>query len=94
MQTKYPWIRYWCPRNAAYVQDGRGFVAVPSTSPFLLRNNHLKTIESLLNVPCLILLGENGIGTTDQLQRMISLAAEKGDHCVSVDLCSVKSPFF
>ncbi len=59
---RFDWKRYWLPRGEPVVGDG-GFVAEPRSFRFLVPvNNHLKTLDELDEVRCLLLLGDPGLG--------------------------------
>lgn len=63
-QLRYNWDRFWVPRGSAFRFDQNGFVFPPSEDSFLrhLSHNEAKSFDKLLAVPCLVLLGEPGIG--------------------------------
>jgi hypothetical protein len=70
---RYEWLRYWKPRGSYALTDGEGFLVPPvDYDPDLLfssSNRHLETTSELLIAePCLILLGEPGIGKSSELR--------------------------
>jgi hypothetical protein len=57
-----PWHRLWTPRGAPVdVEDG-GFLAERETSRYWSKNMGLKTLDELDQVPCLLALGDPGLG--------------------------------
>jgi hypothetical protein len=63
--SDYPWQRFWVPHGEAPVMDG-GYFVEPTTrelSLFPLASNGVP-LASLKDVPCLILLGDVGMGKT------------------------------
>jgi hypothetical protein len=63
-QISYDWKRYWVPRDGGLSFDCDGFLLPPQKDAMRLawRTTELTSIEELLDKPCLILLGEPGIG--------------------------------
>ncbi len=60
----YNWQRYWCPRDASYnLQDG-GYLSDPKGEWGAAVNPYLMAFEGVAQSPCLVLLGEPGIGKT------------------------------
>ena len=64
----YDWQRFWCSRDASYsLQDG-GFLTDPQANWGSVLNPHLLVFHEVANVPCLVLLGEPGIGKTRAIE--------------------------
>ena len=59
----FNWKRFWCPRGAEILLTGGGFLLDPE-SEFGSYNPHVVPFEEIRNKPCLVLLGEPGIGKT------------------------------
>lgn len=57
--------RYWVPLGESY-SDDRGYLLDPDAFPLL--NTNLRTLEQLVEEPCLLLLGEPGIGKSTVLR--------------------------
>lgn len=84
----YNWERYWCLR------DGGGFHI--DTNGFLVRSDYYKeTFEfaSIAHTPCLIMLGEPGIGKSRALRGAVKFVSEslQEDKYFSLDLRSFGS---
>jgi hypothetical protein len=70
-----PWERFWCPRGGSLTLDWSGFLVDPR-EPFSSEvQPELVQFESLELVPCVVLLGEPGIGKSHELSRHF----KKGD---------------
>ena len=90
---KYNWKRYWCPREGEFILSSEGFLQDPGENH--LFNPDLVTIEEISAIPCLILLGEPGIGKSSTMQvekEAIDIKIhEKGDKALWIDLRSYGS---
>jgi hypothetical protein len=71
----YDWNRYWVPRDGAFSFDEEGFLFAPSKDPTSWQLQRTDAIEfrEIADKPCLVLLGEPGIGKTFALQRQRSV---------------------
>src|SRR5882724_2841338 len=60
----YPWKRYWVPREGGFSFDSQGFLLPPASEAEWAKfwKTDVVGIEELLSKPCLVLLGEPGIG--------------------------------
>lgn len=87
---KYDWKRYWCPREGKFNLSPQGFLQDPGENHIF--NQDLVTFEEIFAVPCVILLGEPGIGKSNTMQTeraTIDLKIhEKGDKTLWIDLRS------
>lgn len=64
-QTFYNWQRFWYPRgDTIYLSDG-GYLPDPEHPT--LTSTPSRPVESLASIPCLILLGEPGMGKSQTL---------------------------
>lgn len=67
-KTTYNWQRYWCPRDASYsLQDG-GYLADPHGTWGAAFNPNLLAFQDVARAPCLVLLGEPGIGKSQAIE--------------------------
>jgi hypothetical protein len=62
----YKWERYWVPREGAFAFDDDGFLLTPSKDPQWRKVQRTDTVafHEIEATPCLVLLGEPGIGKT------------------------------
>jgi hypothetical protein len=78
------WERFWCPREGTVRMDWDGFVLPPEAELAHYLKTDVVPAEELHPVPCLILLGEPGMGKSHEIGRM---AAEvQGDVAIIRDL--------
>jgi hypothetical protein len=85
----YDWKRYWVPRDGSFAFDPDGFLASPATDGgWLCGKTDVVGFEDLATSPCLVLLGEPGIGKTVALDDARNLA-EKSRPSASVLRCNL-----
>ncbi|WP_416667183.1 NACHT domain-containing protein [Egbenema bharatensis] len=66
----YGWKRFWCPRSGSiHLADG-GYLDDPDTEWGKAHNPELVSLEAIADVPCLVLLGEPGIGKSRELENL------------------------
>lgn len=71
--SDYLWKRFWCPREREIFFTDKGYLADPDNEGSYC-NSHLMPFEAIANVPCLILLGEPGIGKSTALATYLQKA--------------------
>jgi hypothetical protein len=86
----YNWTRFWNPRGHSFWPDG-GFLSEPESTLGRLLNPGAVTLQSMEpSVPCLVLLGEPGIGKSKEIEKQKALsevrAKEHGDTALFFDL--------
>ena len=64
---RYDWTRFWCRNSESFELDFDGFLVDPEAEHGGARNPSVHKLATLDNTPCLILLGEPGIGKTTAL---------------------------
>ncbi|WP_223342017.1 hypothetical protein [Synechocystis sp. PCC 7339] len=69
-QQNYNWKRFWCPRSGNISLRDGGYLDDPNTEWGKACNPDLVSLEEFTDVPCLILLGEPGIGKTNELEKL------------------------
>jgi hypothetical protein len=60
--------RYWCPRSEDITLDWDGYLPDPASDWGRTRNPSLVNLSEISEVPCLVLLGEAGMGKTTALE--------------------------
>jgi hypothetical protein len=95
-KVKYPWERYWAPRDGHYrLVDG--FV---DGSDFALDYglSQATKFEAFRKVPCLVLLGEPGIGKSSAIEQEFALAVDAVvpgvSDVVKIDLREIRVSFY
>jgi hypothetical protein len=95
--TFTPWQRFWCPREGVIQLGSDGFLVDPQSDWGHLRNPDVQPVDFLTEIPCLVLLGEPGIGksTTLQAERQTveMRLTEVGQEVLWVDLHEVGTDF-
>ncbi|MDG2990449.1 hypothetical protein L3556_05805 [Candidatus Synechococcus calcipolaris G9] len=66
----YSWKRFWCPRSGTINLADGGFLYDPDTEWGKACNPDLVSLEAIADVPCLVLLGEPGIGKSQELENL------------------------
>lgn len=61
--TRYDWKRFWCPREGSIALERDGFLLDPDELPKYVRTDAV-SFDVIKTTPCLLLLGEPGIGKT------------------------------
>jgi predicted NACHT family NTPase len=66
-QQVYDWKRFWCPRSSQINLGDRGYLTDPESEYGKYANPELVGLEVIADVLCLVLLGEPGIGKSQEL---------------------------
>jgi len=66
----YNWKRFWCPRSGHINLADGGYLCDPDAESGKVYNPDLVTLEAIADVPCLVLLGEPGVGKSQQLDNL------------------------
>jgi hypothetical protein len=79
---RYNWKRFWHPRTGNIDLSDRGYLYDPDSEYGHIHNPDAVPFESIETVPCLVLLGEPGIGKTltmDAERNTINARVEQED---------------
>lgn len=68
MPATYNWKRYWCPRGGMFQLAAGGYFADPESEWGKLLKQDIFPFDAIANTPCLILLGEPGIGKSRAIE--------------------------
>lgn len=68
MKKIFPWKRFWCPSEGKIQLDGSGYLFDPEEEYAKYHDLDVVSFAEIENVPCLILLGEPGIGKTQAIR--------------------------
>ena len=89
------WKRYWCPRGGEINLTQDGFLSDSDSEFGKYINPEMKLLEELLPIPCLVLLGEPGIGKStiiNEQRQVLQGQGEKNDlEILWLDLRSIGS---
>ena len=66
----YSWKRFWCPRSGSLNLADGGYLGDPSSEWGQYYNPNLVSLEAIANIPCLVLLGEPGIGKSQEMENL------------------------
>jgi hypothetical protein len=82
----YNWQRFWYPREAHIPLEG-GYLYLPPQEYAHYFQDERKTIEQLVDIPCLILLGEPGIGKSSEIRKCeTSLKQQQQDRYMTLHI--------
>lgn len=65
---RYDWKRFWCPREGSIALDRDGFLIDPNELPHEFVRTDAVSFDVIKKAPCLLLLGEPGIGKTHAIE--------------------------
>ncbi|MBI2300207.1 MAG: hypothetical protein HYU66_14890 [Armatimonadetes bacterium] len=80
---EYPWRRFWCVRGAQ-VSAWSDYLADPGQWKDLA--DEIRSYDAIRDTPCLVLLGELGMGKSHTVQRLAAQEAGSGTRRVLVNL--------
>jgi predicted NACHT family NTPase len=80
MAELYNWKRFWCPRSGDIRLDWRGYLSDPDSDWGKHENPNLVTLDKLTDLPCLVLLGEPGIGKSQEITDLVNHAVGRQSH--------------
>lgn len=89
LRIKTQWTRFWCNRLEKYAIDSDGYLLDPESEWARYLPTNVKVFSDLLDSPCLVLLGEPGMGKTTCLDAEITALANMagpGTQIVRIDL--------
>src|SRR4051794_16659452 len=66
-ELHYNWKRFWCLRDGYFRSTNLGFLEDPDGPYGHIINPEARTLTALSEIPCLVLLGETGIGKSQEL---------------------------
>ncbi len=78
----YNWKRFWCPRDGVIDLSDDGFLCDPETEYFKYVKSDVVSFEEISAKPCLILLGEPGIGKSTALSDEFKILSRQSQKCL------------
>jgi hypothetical protein len=89
LSKNYDWVRFWVdPTAELHLTDG-AFLVDPRHSPGI--NEHARTLHDLRERPCLVLLGEQGVGKTREVQRYLARHPARASRVLCRDISILPS---
>lgn len=85
----YPWKRFWCPRNAGYHLADDGYLYDPDSEYGNHVNSQLVPLVAFAECPCLVMLGEPGIGKSTEFEtevRRVEAETTTSHQTIRIDL--------
>lgn len=89
-KVKYNWKRYWCPREGHLNLTDNGYLLDPEGKYSNFCGNEVRRYEDIATMPCLILLGEPGIGKTTAMDQ-VAAEEERQQSIARIDLGAYSS---
>lgn len=87
LKKEYHWKRFWCPRSGRINLDYEGYLHDPDSSEFgAIQNPDLVSSETIADIPCLILLGEPGMGKTQEIKELEKATENTGNKTLLYEL--------
>lgn len=83
---RYPWKRFWCPRDGAFSLADDGFLYDPDSEYGELANPAVRSFDKISARPCLVLLGGPGSGKTFALREEAEARTKAGALVHRIDL--------
>ena len=94
-ERHYDWKRFWCPRSGHINLSDRGYLVNPESEWGKSQNLDLIEIEAIVHLPCVVLLGEPGIGKSKTIEaariKLAPIIKEDGGDLIYLDLHSFGS---
>jgi hypothetical protein len=85
---RYSWKRFWYPQNGRVAIDDNGFLEDPESQFAELTANEAVSFEEINSIPCLILLGDPGLGKSYALEDVSAALHAQGKHVLFLNLKS------
>jgi hypothetical protein len=64
----YNWKRFFCPREGYLDLSDGGYLVDPDRESIWAKKHDLKAFDDIINIPCLVILGERGMGKSHLLE--------------------------
>lgn len=78
-KQNYNWKRFWCSRSGRINLADGGYLWNPDEEHGRVYNTDVVSLEAIADVPCLVLLGEPGIGKSRELENIKLFTEENND---------------
>ena len=77
LRATYGWRRFWCPRDGKLLLDEFGYLVDPESSWARWVETSTVPFDGIAQTPCLVLIGEPGIGKSVEIGRECEAAAQR-----------------
>jgi predicted ATPase len=77
MYKIFPWKRFWCSRTGTISLNDNGFLLDPESEYAHYYHKDVVAFEKIQKTPCLVLLGEPGVGKTTTLNSEIKILSDQ-----------------
>lgn len=84
----YKWRRFWCPRSGRINLADGGYLCDPDGEWGRAYNPDLISLEAIAEISCLVLLGEPGIGKSQELENLKALTENNSSQVLELNLRS------
>jgi predicted NACHT family NTPase len=93
----YNWQRFWCPRSGHINLADGGYLYDPEAEWGNAYNPDLVSFSAISQIPCLVLLGEPGIGKSQAIEAEQEKVADElkntTDEILSLNLRSIRDTY-
>jgi hypothetical protein len=72
MNSDLNWVRFWCPRGGTVHLDWSGYLSDPRDEYASIVQPDLVSADTFEGYPCVVLLGEPGIGKSSEMRRLFA----------------------
>lgn len=84
--TQQIYKRFWCPREGKFSLSDFGFLYSPGSQYGRDLYPDVKTLTEISSIPCLVLLGEAGMGKSTAIEQAYQVAKTSGAKCLRFGL--------
>ncbi|MBD2314297.1 hypothetical protein H6G20_21750 [Desertifilum sp. FACHB-1129] len=83
---RYDWKRFWYPKGGTYRLNFAGYLDDPESSYAYITNPEVIPFEVIAGTPCLVFLGEPGIGKSTALYQAFEQSIRQGKPALKFEL--------
>lgn len=83
---RYDWKRFWYPKGGTYRLDFAGYLDDAESSYAYITNPEVVPFEAIAGTPCLVFLGEPGIGKSTAIDQAFEQSIRQGKPALKFEL--------